>query len=325
MKDQLVIAMALSNRVRFYIDRTTDLVQDAVDRFDLSHGAGDALGRVLSIGSIMGSMLKSDKEMLTINILGDGPLGSIVVDAYENGNVRGFVANGQLSDEQASWPVSELIGLPGTLTVTKDLSMEDNWSGTVELQNGEIGQDFAYYFTLSEQTPTAVSVGVKIDSDGKVKAAGALVLQMMPDATDTEISICEHVLSGLKPMSTLIEDYDDSSLRQLAEDLFDDTEIMNVRDIAFKCTCSREKTRNVLHTVAPEQLKKMIEEDHGADVNCNFCNTTYHFDGDELREILKEKEQQKAEKTADSEKSDPKEQTENTEKAEDKEQDGHDA
>lgn len=286
MKDQLVKAMALDGRVRFYIDRTTDLVQDAMGRFELSNGSADVLGRVLSIASIMGSMLKSDKEMLTINILGTGPLGSIVVDAYPTGNVRGFVTNGKLSAKDAALPAEDLIGLPGTLTVTKDLSMEENWSGTVELQNGQIGQDFAYYFTLSEQTPTAVSVGVKIDENGKVKAAGALVLQMMPDATNTEISICEHVLSGLKPMTTLIEDYDDSSLDLLAEDLFDDTKIMDNKPIAFKCTCSKEKTAGLLKTVSKDQLKKMIEEDHGADVTCNFCNTTYHFDEDELNRIL---------------------------------------
>lgn len=286
MKDQLVKAMALDSRVRFFLIRSTDLVQEAVNRFDLSPAAGDALGRVLSIASIMGSMLKTPKEMLTINILGNGPFGSIVVDAYESGNVRGFVANGQLEGEQANWPISALIGLPGTLTITKDLSMEENWSGTVELQTGEIGQDFAYYFTLSEQTPTAVSVGVKIDCDGTVKAAGALILQMMPDATDTEVSICEHVLSGLKPMTTLIEHYDDTSLKQLAYDLFDDTEIMDSRPVAFKCTCSREKTKSVLHTVSSEQLQQMIDEDHGADVNCNFCNETYHFDTKELQEIL---------------------------------------
>lgn len=290
MEDTLVKAMALDDRVRFFIVRSTDLVQDAVDRFDLSPAAGDALGRVLSIASIMGSMLKSEQEMLTINILGTGPLGSIVVDAYSNGNVRGFVANPELTPEEAHLPVHDLIGLPGTLIVTKDLHMEDNWSGTVELQNGEIGQDFAYYFTLSEQTPTAVSVGVKIDENGVVQSAGALVLQMMPDATDAEISICENVLSGLKPMTELIEHYDDSSLDQLALDMFEDTKILANDPIAFKCTCSKEKTAGLLRTVSKGHLKEMIEEDHGVDVTCNFCNTTYHFDEDELKEILEETE-----------------------------------
>lgn len=291
MKDQLVKAMALDHRVRFYINRTTDMVQEAMNRFEMTNGPADVLGRVLSVASIMGSMLKSEKEMLTINIVGTGPLGSVVVDAYPDGSVRGFASVPQMPDQASSLLSSaDLIGLPGTLTVTKDLSMEENWSGTVELQTGEIGQDFAYYFTLSEQTPTAVSVGVRINPDGKVLAAGALVLQMMPDATDTEISVCEHVLSGLKPMTALIEDYDDASLALLAQDLFDDTEVLETLPIAFRCTCSKEKTSRVLSTVAQEELRAMIEEDHGATVTCNFCNTHYDFSEDELRKILEANE-----------------------------------
>lgn len=289
MNDQLVTALALDGHVRIYIDRTTDMVQEAKKRFDLSATPSAALGRVLSVASIMGSMLKSEQEMLTININGGGPLGSIVVDAYHNGNVRGFVSNPYA--EAPSRPdghlnVGAVVGKDGYLTVTKDLDMEENWSGTVELVSGEIGEDFAYYFTLSEQTPTAVSVGVKVNPDGSIASAGALVLQMMPDATDTDISICEHVLSGLKPMSTIIEEYDDTSLGQLAEDLFDDAKVLSIHSIAFKCTCSREKTMGVLATVPKEQLQAMIDEDHGADVNCNFCNTTYHFDSADLQQIL---------------------------------------
>lgn len=291
MKDMLVKAMALDGHVRYSINRTTGLVQEAMDRFHLSNGAADALGRVLSVASIMGSMLKSDKEMLTVNILGTGPLGSIVVDAKPDGSVRGFVSNpeaGLGGDGQGAPRVSDLIGLPGTLTVTKDLSMSENWSGTVELQNGEIGQDFAYYFTLSEQTPTAVSVGVRIDENGTVKAAGCLVLQMMPDADSTDISICEHMLSGLKPMSAIIEDYDDASLDLLARDLFDDAQVLETLPISFQCDCSKEKTAGLLRTVAPAELKAMIEEDHGAKVTCNFCNSEYTFSEDELEQILEE-------------------------------------
>lgn len=291
MKDSLVKAMALDGHVRLYINRTTDLVQEAMDRFRMSTPSADVLGRVLSVASIMGSMLKSEKEMLTINIQGQGELGSIVVDAQADGTVRGFVDNPEAGlDGDPNVTAGSLIGLPGTLTVTKDLSMSENWSGTVELQNGEIGQDFAYYFTLSEQTPTAVSVGVRMNEEGKVLAAGALVLQMMPDADDTDIRICEHVLSGLKPMTAIIQDYDDASLALLAEDLFDDTEVLETIPVSFKCTCSKEKTAGLLHTVAPDQIKAMIEEDHGAEVTCNFCSSTYHFNEHELREILNDTE-----------------------------------
>lgn len=285
MKDELLKAMALEGRVRFYIDRTTDLVQEAKDRFNMTSLTADALGRVLSVGSILGSMLKSDKEMLTISINGGGPIGSIVVDAYSNGNVRGFVSNPGLGADQEKMSVAQAVGVDGTMTVIKDLSMEENWSGTVELQNGEIAQDFAYYFTLSEQTPTAVSVGVRIGEDGNVKAAGALVLQMMPDATDTDISICEHVLSGLKPMSAIIEDYEDASLELLASHLFEDTKVLSTQPVRFFCPCSKEKTEQVLATLSADELKKMIEEDHGAQITCNFCNGIYHFSTEDLQKV----------------------------------------
>lgn len=289
MKDQLVKALALDGHVRIYAVRSTDMVQEAQERFDLYPTATAALGRVLSVASIMGSMLKSEKEMLTININGGGPAGSIVVDAYPSGNVRGFISDPHAEAEVVNGHlnVGGIVGTDGTLTVTKDLSMEENFSGTVDLQTGEIGQDFAYYFTLSEQTPSAVSVGVKLDQKtGKVAAAGAMVLQMMPDATDTDISICEHVLEGLKPMSEIIEHYDDASLDLFITDMFEDAKVLSTQPVEFKCTCSKEKTAAVLATLSADELKKMAEEDHGAEVTCNFCNTTYEFSQEDLEKLL---------------------------------------
>lgn len=288
MKDQLVKALVLDGRVRIYAVRSTDMVQEAQDRFHLYPTPTAALGRVLSVASIMGSMLKSQKEMLTININGGGPIGSIVVDAYANGNVRGFVSNPQAEAEPVNGHlnVGGIVGRDGTLVVTKNLSMEENFSGTVELQSGEIGEDFAYYFTLSEQTPTAVSVGVKVGKDGRVLSAGALVLQMMPDATDTDISICEHVLQGLKPMSEIIEHYDDASMADFVQDMFEDARIVEEQPVEFKCTCSKAGTAAVLATLHPDEIQKMIDEDQGAEVTCNFCNAVYDFSAQDLQKIL---------------------------------------
>lgn len=294
MKDQLTKALVLDGRVRVYAARTTDLVREAQRRFNLSPTASAALGRVLSVASIMGSMLKSDQEMLTINILGDGPAGSIVVDAMANGNVRGFVANPEEDlppRADGHLDVGGFVGSNGFLTVTKDLHMEDNWSGTVELQNGEIGLDFAYYFTISEQTPTAVSVGVRVGKNGLCETAGALIIQMLPDAEETDIAICEHVLSGLKPMSEIIEEYDDASMAQLIKDMFEDARILETTDVRFQCTCSKESTRRVLATLPKDQLKAMLEEDHGAQVTCNFCNSVYDFDEKDLQDMLEKQEE----------------------------------
>ncbi|WP_305179117.1 Hsp33 family molecular chaperone HslO [Faecalibaculum rodentium] len=289
MKDQLVKAFVLDGRVRIYIDRTTDMVQEARDRFDLHPTVCAALGRVLSIASIMGSMLKSDQEMLTISINGHGPIGSIIVDAYANGNVRGFVSNPHVEDVYkgpGKLDVGAVVGKDGTMTVTKDLHMAENWTGTIELQSGEIGEDFAYYFTMSEQTPSAVSVGVKIGTDGNVESAGAMLLQMMPDARDEDIRICEHVLSGLKPMSTLMQEYDDSSLDQLVKDMFEDAQILETRDIQFHCGCDREKTEKVLMTLPKKDIEELMGQDEGINITCNFCNNEYHFDKDDLQKIL---------------------------------------
>ena len=297
MKDQLTKALVCEGRVRLYLARTTDLVQEARDRFDCYPCAAAALGRTLSVGTMMGSMLKSDQEMLTITINGHGPLGTIMVDAYADGSVRGFLSNPHvptISREDGHLDVGGVVGKNGTLTVTKDLSMQDNWTGTVELQSGEIGDDFAYYFTLSEQTPTAVSVGVLVGTDHNIISSGAMILQMLPDATETDISICEHVLEGLKPMSTLIQEYDDTNLEELAHDMFEGAHILSTEEISFSCPCSKERMERALSTIAESDLKAMIEEDHGAEVTCNFCNEHYQFTEDELKEILVNKNAIKA-------------------------------
>ena len=289
MKDQLVKSLVLGGRVRVHVVSTTNLVQEARDRFDLYPTACAALGRTLSVGCIMGGMLKSKEEMLTITINGHGPIGSIIVDAYASGNVRGFVSNPHVEDEfkrEGKLNVGAVVGTNGTLTVTKDLHMANNFTGTVELQSGEIGDDFAYYFTLSEQTPSAVSVGVLIGTDGNVKSAGAMILQMLPDATEEDISICEHVLSGLKPMSTLVQEYEDCGLEQLIKDMFDDAKILETRNVAFSCPCSKESTEKVLITLKKEDIQDLIDRDEDCEVTCNFCNERYIFTKDELKAIL---------------------------------------
>lgn len=288
MKDQLVKALVLNEHVRLYIVRSTDMVQEAMDRFDLHPCACAALGRTLSIASMMGAMLKSEEEMLTVTINGHGPIGSIVVDAYADGNVRGFVSNPHVEDvhiREGKLNVGAVVGTDGTLTVTKDLSMQDNFSGTVNLVSGEIGEDFAYYFTLSEQTPTAVSCGVLIGTDGKVSSAGALILQMLPDANETDISICEHVLSGLKPMSELILEYDDASLEDLVNDMFEDAHILSTQPVAYHCPCDKKRMARALATIKKSDVMDMAQKEHGCQITCNFCNERYSFTEEELLAI----------------------------------------
>ena len=286
MKDYLLKAVACDEHVRVYICSSTALVEEARQRFDLWPTAAAALGRTLSVGSMMGSMLKSDKEQLTIRINGGGPIGTVLVDAYCDGHVRGFVSDPHVHyqyNDTGKLAVGIAVGKEGTLEVIKDLGMKENWSGTVELQSGEIGDDFAYYFTVSEQTPSAVSVGVLVDTDNHIISAGGLIVQMMPDATEDDIRKCEEVLGRLQPMSTLIRDKD--SLEEILHEMFDDVKILSSQDICFKCHCSKATMKRVLTTLSKEERMKMIEEDHGCEITCNFCNERYHFSEEELRDL----------------------------------------
>lgn len=287
MKDYLLKALACEGRVRVYICCSTALVEEARQRFDMFPTSAAALGRVLSVGSMMGSMLKSDKEQLTIKINGGGPIGTIMVDAYHDGHVRGFVSDPHIMlqyNDTGKLAVGMAVGNTGTLEVIKDLHMKENWGGTVALQSGEIGDDFAYYFTASEQTPSAVSVGVLVDTDNSILAAGGLIIQMMPDAEEEDIAKVENIVGSMKHISTYIQEY--ASLEDILKELFqDDLQILSTQDIEFHCDCDRAKMKRVLTTLSKEERMAMIEEDHGCEITCNFCNEQYQFTEDELRDL----------------------------------------
>lgn len=286
MKDQLIKAIACNDNVRIYLCSSTHLVEEARQRFDMWPTSAAALGRVLSCASMMGSMLKSEKEQLTININGGGPIGSIIVDAYSDGHVRGFVSDPHIMlqyNDTGKLAVGTAVGKQGYLSVTKDLHMKENWRGTVELQSGEIAEDFAYYFTVSEQTPSAVSLGVLVNEDSSIQSAGGLIIQMMPGASEEDIVKVENLLATLKPISTLMNENKD--LEKLMLSFFDDVRILESIDICFKCHCDKTTMKRALMTIGKEDRLAMIEEDHGCEITCNFCNESYQFSEDELREL----------------------------------------
>lgn len=286
MKDYLVKALACEERVRVYICSSTHLVEKARQNFDLWPTSAAALGRTLSIGSIMGSMLKSEKEQLTIRINGGGPIGTILVDAYQDGHVRGFVSDPHIMlqyNDTGKLAVGTAVGTNGYLEVIKDLHMKENWSGTVALQSGEIGDDFAYYFTASEQTPSAVSVGVLVNTDNSIMAAGGLLIQMLPDATEEDIVKVEGVVSNMKHISTLLQEYD--SLEDILHSLFDDVKVLSTQEIEFRCHCEKATMKRVLTTLSKEERKQIIEEDHGCEITCNFCGEKYYFTEEELIDL----------------------------------------
>ena len=275
--------------------------RETVDRHNCLPTAAAALGRTLSVGCIMGTMLKDKKEKIEIQIDGQGPLGMIVVDAYHNGTVRGLVTNPHVEvykdDNPQKLDVGKAVGTDGVLRVIKDMSMKRPFISEVPLQTGEIGDDFAYYYMKSEQTPSVVSVGVLIDTDYSVKAAGALVIQMMPSATEKDIEIVEEIVAHLKPISQIIDEMEDPS--EIVKAIFDDYDELATQDLGFKCECSKGKFAVVLSRLPKEDLQQMIAEDHGCEVVCRFCNTKYHYDEGTLQgyvnaQIAYEKSQQAA-------------------------------
>lgn len=292
MKDQLIKAMACGSRVRIFACNTTNLINYAQKQHDLWPTASATLGRVLSVASMMGANLKSDKEKLSIIIQGGGPIGTVMADAYYGGNVRGFVAEPHVHyqyNDSGKLAVGIAVGKEGYLHVRKDMGMKEDFEGTVALQSGEIGEDFAYYFAISEQTPSVVSVGVLVDSDNSVLASGGLLIQMMPDATEEDIKTTETVVSKLDAISHLL--HSGNTLESIVLSLYDDVNILDSLDIAFTCDCSREKVENALNLLKIEDLQEMIEEDHGCETCCQFCQSVYAFSEAELQEIVDRKKE----------------------------------
>ncbi|MBQ4253685.1 MAG: Hsp33 family molecular chaperone HslO [Erysipelotrichaceae bacterium] len=299
MADILSRGTALNGNIRVFCCRTTDLVQEAKERHDLWPTAAAALGRTLSIGCIMGCMLKTNREKIEIQIKGGGPIGEIVVDAYNNGKVRGYCGNPHVHKEKDDNPlkldVGYAVGNNGTLKVVKDMSMKQPFVSEVEIQSGEIGEDFAYYYTLSEQTPSAVSVGVLVNTDLNVKAAGALVIQMLPSATEEDIQAVEKVVANMKPISTLIDEGGEP--KDIISGFFPDYEELEEQPLRFKCECSKGRFAMVLAKLPIEDLQTMVDEDHGCEVVCRFCGNKYTYQQETLEGYIRAAKERASEKT----------------------------
>lgn len=286
MKDQLIRATALQGQVRAFAARTTGIVEELKRRHQASPTAMAALGRTVTAGAMMGAMLKGD-EKLTIQIKGGGPIGQIVVDANAKGEVRGYVDEPDVNlppNAAGKLDVAAAVGTDGFLYVTKDLGLKEPYRGSVPIVSGELAEDFTYYFAKSEQTPSAVSLGVLFEKgDYTIKAAGGFMIQLLPGLSDEEIGSIEARLSTLPPMTTMLED--GLELDEILANVLGMVKVLETMDIQFKCKCSRERVEQTLLSLGSEELEALIEEDKQAEVHCHFCNETYHFDEQELRQI----------------------------------------
>ena len=293
MEDYLVKALAFDGQVRAYAVRSTKLVGEAQRRHYTWPTASAALGRAMTATVMMGAMLTGE-DKLTVKIEGDGPLGHILVDSNAKGEVRGYVLNPQTHfdlNEHGKLDVRRAVGTSGTLTVVKDIGMRDFFTGQVPIVSGELGEDFTYYFSSSEQVPSAVGVGVLVNPDNSILAAGGFILQLMPGTDDETITKIENHLKAMPPISKQIEK--GLTPEELLEEILGDEPIkfLETMPVSFTCTCSKERFGDAIISLGANEIQDMIEEDGQAEVHCHFCNEKYIFTSDELEELKKEAKQ----------------------------------
>lgn len=290
MNDYLVKALAFDGHVRAYAVRSTETVSEAQRRHNTWPIASAALGRTLSVGAMMGAMLKDDAK-LTIKIEGGGPIGPILVDSNTKGEVRGYVTNPQIHFEnnaQGKLNVGKAVGTSGTLTIVKDLGLRDFFSGQVPLVSGELGEDFTYYFASSEQVPSSVGVGVLVNPDNSILAAGGFIIQLMPNTDELTISKIEQSLAKIPPVSSLIEK--GLNPEELLEEVLGkgNVKFLETMPVSFTCNCEKGRFASAIIGLGKSEIKDMIDEDGQAEVHCHFCNEYYHFSKEELEALYKE-------------------------------------
>ena len=285
-QDGLYHISLMGGQARAILIESTQLVQRAKDIHGLSRIAAAALGRTLTCAAMMGSMLKDEDESITTQIKGGGPIGTVMAVAHGDCTVKGYVDNPgiDLPRTGPKLPVGAAVGKDGRLTVVKDMHLREPYVGQVNLVSGEIAEDFAMYFTASEQTPSLVSLGVLV-SDEKVESAGGLIVQVMPGASEAAIASIENSAGMFMDISGTMKEYHlKDSVQQLLMHL--EPEILATREPRYACACSRERIEKVLISLGADELKDMIQTQHGAQVDCHFCNKRYEFSEDALKALL---------------------------------------
>jgi molecular chaperone Hsp33 len=285
--DGILRVSLMGGQARAFLIDSTRMVDEARRVHNLSRVATASLGRLLTGASIMGCMLKNDRDSLTATIKGGGPLGTLLAVARADGTVKGYVDNPDVElplRADGKLDVGGAVGKRGQLTVIKDMGMKEPYVGMVNLRSGEIGEDLAMYFTASEQTPSLVSLGVLV-SDDRVEAAGGLIVQVMPGASEAAIASIEHSAGMFMDISATMREYHlKDAVPQLLLHL--EPEILEARMPKYVCDCSRERIERMLITLGSDELDDMIKTQHGAQVDCHFCNKRYEFSEDDLKILL---------------------------------------
>lgn len=289
MNDYIIRATAANDQIRAFAAVTTEMVETAREHHNTSPVATAALGRLLTAGAMMGSMMKGEKDVLTLQIKAGGPLQGITVTADSQGNVKGYVGNPDVcipANSKGKLDVAGAVG-PGFLTVIKDMGLKEPYSGQVMLQTCEIAEDLTYYFTTSEQVPSAVGLGVLMNKNNTVRQAGGFIVQLMPFAEEEVISRLEQNVQKINSVTNLLEEghTPESLLEKVLEGF--DIQINEKMDTRFHCNCSKERVAKALISIGRKELNEMIQEGKPIEMNCHFCNTNYNFTVEELKEILR--------------------------------------
>ena len=287
MSDKLIKCLSHVDMVKIACVDSTELVEEARRIHKLNPTPTAALGRLLTIASLMGAYIKEENDKITLQILGDGSIGSMLVTSNYGSNVKGYVSNPLAeADEtvEGKLNVGALVG-KGDLRVIKDIGLKEPYIGVVPLQTGEIAEDFAYYFAYSEQIPSAVALGVLVNKDGSVKKAGGYLLQIMPDTPEQIIKLIEDRISNCKSITQMLEE--NMSLKEIADFISDDLNTRIVEELVpkYSCDCSKERMEKALISLGKSELEKMLEDDE-TELQCHFCNKKYKFGRDEIKNIL---------------------------------------
>lgn len=288
MSDYLVKATAANGQIRAFAASTKNIAEAGRTAHHTSPVVTQALGRLLTAGSLMGSMIKNHDELLTLKIAGDGPISGLLVTADSQGNVKGYSYVPDLEDTiDAPMTVSDAIG-EGSLIIIKDMGLKEPYVGYSPLVSGEIAEDLTYYYAKSEQIPTSVSLGVLLNTDGSVKQAGGFIIQLMPDTEEATIEALEQTLANTSSMTKLLDagKTPEAILEEIFHDL--DLNITTTEMIRFFCNCSRDRVSKALIAIGKDELEEMISAGETVELNCDFCGEKYMFSTKDLQLILED-------------------------------------
>ena len=288
MEDYIVRATAANGFIRAFAAISTNTVEEARKIHGTTPVASAALGRMLTAGAIMGAMLKSEKDLITLQITGSGPLKGVLVTSDSKSNVKGYVVNPDADlplKPDGKLDVGNAVGA-GTLKIINDVGLKDPYVGSIELISGEIADDLTYYFAQSEQVPSSVGLGVLVDTDCTIKHSGGFIVQLMPGADEEIIDKLEKKLMTIPYVTDMLND--GYSAEKMLEAILGDLEleILEKSPMQYKCTCSKDRVEKAIISLGKKEISQIIEEDKKAELTCQFCGKVYNFNETELKDIL---------------------------------------